>query len=332
MKRLFALLLALCLCAGLCACGAAESEASPTQETTQPPETAGSEEELYEKSGVTEDGTVFTTWRRGGPEGTPAKLIYDTPDGTHYEEDYSYEGVKEYCVTTFPDGSSYENYFYPSGNLEKTIYKDADGALEELHFLDNGYIDADGLLTSGTVSYEKHITADGQVEELDYHLELMEDGTWWSNNEWEDGSTMRVHYNQNGYAIESYWDIPELSKHIVTLFYEDENETEKSVEITYDNSEEYELREYYEDGSLKHRHMINFGGLEGTEREDKISPLGYSTYMLLTHPSSGTEEWFADENGNLEKYVKNGTVYEGDAISSDVRQGWDSIKEKPEEK
>ena len=52
----------------------------------------------------------------------------------------------------------------------------------------------------------------------------------------------------------------------------------------------------------------------------------------LKHPDSGSQEWYADENGNLEKYVEDGKVYEGDAISNSVRKNWDSIKSKPQEK
>ena len=334
MNRVVAILLVLFLCLGLCACGGSETpqlqNTAKEQETATQQETV-KEEELYEKSGTTEDGTTFTTWRRGGPEGTPVKLIYDAPDGTHYEEYYSYEGVLEYCITTGADGSSYEIFFYPSGNMEKSILKNADGSSEELRFLDNGYVDENGITSSGMVYYEKHVSADGHVEERGENTELLEDGTWWRTDELDDGSTMRTHFNQEGYTMESYWDIPYMSKHVVYQYYADEKETLKSMETTYDNSEEYDLTEYYEDGSLKYRHMINFGGLKGTERIEEVSPLGYTTYMLLTHPNSGTQEWFADEMGNLEKHVDKGKVYEGDAITSKIRQDWDNIKNKPDQ-
>ena len=65
---------------------------------------------------------------------------------------------------------------------------------------------------------------------------------------------------------------------------------------------------------------------------EDISRQGYSTYMYLKHPASDTYEWFADENGNLQKLVKNGKVYEGNAISAEEIQNWDAIKEKPENK
>ena len=139
MKRVVALLLALCLCLVLCACGGSETpqpqNAAKEQETATQQETV-KEEELYEKSGTTEDGTTFTTWRRGGPEGTPVKLIYDAPDGTHYEEYYSYEGVLEYCITTGTDGSSYEIFFYLSGNMEKSILDYVRGRLENRDDID----------------------------------------------------------------------------------------------------------------------------------------------------------------------------------------------------
>ena len=317
MKRLFALLLALCLCMGLCACG---SSADASQGAT-------TDDGLYEKSGTMDDGTVFTTWRKGGPEGTPVKLIYDTPDGFHHESYYNDEGVVEYSIDVEPDGSTYELCYYPSGNMEKSIYNGADGSFEELHYLDNGYTDENGWLCSGTVTYEKRISADGLAEEWDENIELQEDGTWWTTTDHGEGSVMRTHYNQDGITIESYWDIAAMGKHFTYLYYENGNQ--KSVEVVYDNSSEYNYDEYYEDGSLKYRHMIDYGGLVGTEHEEKISPVGYSTYLLLKHPQSDTVEYFADDNGNLEKFVKNGTVYEGNAIPGNDRKDWENIRTVP---
>ncbi|MBR5261173.1 MAG: hypothetical protein IKV47_03270 [Oscillospiraceae bacterium] len=320
MKRLLSVLLILCMCASLCACS---SNAGSAKESAP----VITEDGLYEKSGVAEDGTVFTTWRRGGPDGTPAKLVYDVPDGTHGEEYYNLDGALEHSILNLFDGSSYEVYYYPSGNIEKSIMTYADGSFEEIHFLDNG----DGV-NSGTVSYEKRVSADGQVNEYDNNLELMEDGSSWSTMELDDGSVMKFHYDKSGFILERYWDIPDMGKHIVEQYYGDANETKKSVETSYDNSNEYSFMEYYEDGSRKHIYMVNYGGVEGTERKEDISRQGYSTYMYLKHPASDTYEWFADENGNLQKLVKNGKVYEGNAISAEEIQNWDAIKEKPENK
>ena len=140
MKRLLVLVLVLCLAVGLCACGGSKAPQSQESAGTQ-----GNSDELYEKSGTMEDGTVFTTYRRGGPEGTPAKLVYDTPDGTHCEETYGLEGNLEHSITVYADGNTYLE-FYSSGNIryqkhtfnEKTFEFTYDEAGYEIYYHETG--------------------------------------------------------------------------------------------------------------------------------------------------------------------------------------------------
>ena len=325
MKRLLALLLALCLCAGLCACGGSEPEAS------QPQETAGSQkpaenqvenqEELYAKSGTLEDGTTFTTYRRGGPEGTKAKLIYDTPDGTHHEEYYTEEGILDYSITTGADGSSFEVEYYPSGNMEKSIQKKADGSYEELRFLDNGSVDENGWFTSGLCYYEKRVSADGQVEERSENVTLEADGTMWLTVEWADGTVARTHWDRDGKSLERYQDNARTGEHAVELFYENGNI--KSSETRYDDSDKYTMLEYHENGMVKHSY---YRAEDGTEQEERITEMGYTTYFR-SKSQQKEMEFFGDEQGNLLKYVDDGKVSEGNAIPSNAKQIWEQLKD-----
>ena len=315
MKRLLALVLVLCLAVGLCACGGSEAPQSQESAGTQ-----GNSEELYEKSGTLEDGTVFTTYRRGGPEGTPAKLVYDTPDGTHCEETYGLEGNLEHSITVYADGTTYEVSFYPSGSMEKSIAILPDGSYEEIHFLDNGYVDENGWITSGTVSYEKHVSADGTVTERAEDMELEEDGTWWITDQWDDGTVFRVHCNPDGTTMEQYQDNEETGMHSVTMYYENGNE--KFKETRYDNSEKYILREFYENGVLKYQYYRNE---DGTDQEEKVTEEGITTYFRSQY-IGGEMEFFADDQGNLLKYTDNGKVYEGGNFPGNTLQIWESMK------
>ena len=339
MKRFFALILALSLWAGLCACGGSdtpqprettEAPQSTTEppvavavpETTEAPVTVEIQEELYAKSGTLEDGTTFTAYRRGGPDGTKAKLIYDTPEGLHYEEYYDQEGVIEYSISSRSDGSSYVVEYYPSGNIARTRTTEPDGAYLEVHFLDNGYIDGDGLLTSGEGYFQKEISPDGQVKDGSHYRGAQEDGTIWSTEQLEDGTVMRVHCKQNGTMIEAYWHNLDTGRHVADLYYE--NGMKKSSETRYDRRAEYSLEEYDEDGALKHCLVIQE---DGREQEEMFSTSGNCTYLRIQGPGD-IREYFADEGGNLERYVHNGTAWEGDAISGEVRQNWETIQPK----
>lgn len=338
MKRLITLILALCLCAGLCACSGSDAPRSPTTEpretVTEPPvmeeipETTvprETQEELYAKSGTLEDGTTFTAYRRGGPEGTKVKLIYDTPAGVHYEEYYDPAGVIEYSFTTMGDGSSYAIEYYPSGNMARSITTEPDGSYLEVYFLDNGYIDANGMLTSGDGYFEKEVSADGQVTDRSHYRGPADDGTIWSIEQQEDGTVMRVHYKRNGTMIEIYGHNLDTGRHIAELYDADGNKT--STEIRYDRREEYYRTEYYEDGTVKYRIQIHE---DGTEQEDRFHSSGDCTYLRI-QGLEDTTEYFADDTGNLEKYVMNATAYEGEAISDEVRQTWETIKPNPAE-
>lgn len=323
MKKQLALILALCLCLSLWACGG--SAEVPTQEPET--EAALSADGLYEKSGTMDNGTAYTVYRLGGPEGTVVKAIYDYPGGAHCEEHYTDEGVLEYTLSEEADGSVYETYYYPSGNIFKDIMHMADGSYQEMHFTDDGYTDDEGWVHTGTLIYEKYVSPDGEETEYSPDISLEDDGSRWETIESEDGTVTRNHYSASGTILETHMDMPQWGQHFVTLYHENGNQ--KSQEVTHDDTEEYSLDEYYEDGSLKYSYRINYGGLTGTEQEEKVGLLGYTTYLRITHPASGTMEFIADENGNLQQYVDNGAVSEGAAITADVWDTWENVKTKP---
>ena len=193
---------------------------------------------------------------------------------------------------------------------QKDITYFPDGSSEELHY------NWDAIYTNlnihpGTVVYEKHVTADGQVTEEGWPLPetiYEADGSWWEIEKYEGGNTLKTHYSKDWTVLESIVDDPVNGYTIETEYYES-GVTKKDV-WTYTNSTQYRCNEFYENGLTKTSFTIYE---DGTEIEDQRNEQGYYTYYRRKD-QYGEREYFAGENNELVKYVENGTVYEGDAI------------------
>lgn len=328
MKKALALILALMLLM-LVACGQGaeqSGESKPAQDQNSAAE-AGSEttgDGYYVSEEVREDGSKLTVYRNGGPEGAVVKAVVDYPDGSHHEETYNADGNLTSMSGKEADGTVYECTFYPSGYPHTDIYRYADGSYEEIHYLDDGSIDPEtGWITSGTIIYEKRVSADGKVEEFSYDITKEEDGTWWNEEELEDGTTIKTHYSANGLPMKQISDNPATGMHVETEFYESGNM--KSQTHTRGDSEGYNYMEYYDGGDVKYRYIQQEGD---SFIEENISELGYSTYLHIKSPTVD-REFFADENGNLLKCISDGTPYEGDAISATDKDMFDRMMSKP---
>ena len=324
MKKVLALMIALVMLL-LCACGEEAAPAQTEQGTaeTQLEQTAETTAEgYYVQEKTLEDGTKVTIYRNGGPEGAIVKGFCTYTDGTTSEERYDSEGNLEYIIWNELDGSVHEQYHYPSGNIEKTISNFADGSYDEVHFLDNAtYDEATGLHYDGTITYLKHITADGQVEEIIYDIE--EDGTRWDTEEWDDGTIVRSHYGARGALIEQIQDNEKTGDHTELTYYENGNE--KTRDSYHAEQKMRSHIEYYEDGSVKYALDEHD---DGHKREEKINEAGYTTYYF----ESGIDmEFFANDTGELVKYVNAGKVYEGNAIPSDARDTFNRVRKVPAE-
>ena len=70
---------------------------------------------------------------------------------------------------------------------------------------------------------------------------------------------------------------------------------------------------------------------EGTGAEDKYNEAGFITYSHLI-TLIGEEEYFGDEEGNLLKFVDDGTVSEGNAIPSWAVDGFRMMQEFAQER
>lgn len=325
MNRMLALMIAMVMLL-LCACGqeAAPAQTEQNAEETHDEQSAQTNEDgYYIEEETFDDGTIITSFYNGGPDGALVKVSYEYPEGAYAEERYSEEGKLEYTIYGEADGFASEMYCYPSGNVEKTITKMPDGSYEEMHYLDNGTVDFQtGAMTFGTVTYVKQITPDGQVEEFTYDIRVEEDGTTWSTEELEDGTVIQTHYDQNGILMEQLFDNEAEDHHIKTEFYE--NGSEKSRDSYYGDSKTRDYIEYYEDNSVKYS-LIEY---EEGKREEKFNEAGYTVYY---YESTLEMEFFADDSGELVKYVEKGTVYEGDAIPDSAKDLFAQVRIVPAE-
>ena len=315
MKRVLTLMVAL-LMVLLCACGGEAATAQPEQ---APVETTA--EGYYVQEKTLDDGTVVTIYRDGGPEGIIVKGFANYTDGTYSEETYDNKGNLEYMIWSVNDGSVFESYFYPSGNVEKSIAKMEDGSYSETHYMDNGTYDEKNGTTSGTVTYQKYISPDGQVDEQTYDVEA--DGTSWSTFEWEDGTIVKTHFGANGARLEEIQDNEKTGDHTEITYYENGNE--KTRDSHHGEGSMRIYLEYYENGSVAYSLMESE---DGYKREEKFNEAGYTVYYY----DSGVDmEFFANDAGELVKYVSGGTVYEGDAIPSDARSTFNQVRIVPAE-
>ena len=304
MKKLLALMITLLMLL-LCACG---QETAPAQNEQgeaqkQPVETTASEYFVQEKT--LDDGTIVKIHRLGGPEGPIVQGFCTYPDGIYTEEGYDSAGNLEYMNIYEPNGSVHETYYYPSRNPMKDISNYADGSYTETHYLENG-----------TISYFKSVAPDGTVEEVQYEIE--EDGTRWDSMEWEDGTIVQTRYGDMGKPIEQLQDNEEKDRHIHITYYENGNE--KTRHSYYGEDKLTVHLEYYESGSVKYSLMENENG---SKTEEKFNEAGYTTYF---YDSNLDMEFFANDVGELVKYVGGGKVYEGDAIPSDARETFNQVR------
>lgn len=322
MNRVFALMIALLMLI-LCACGqeTAPAQGGQNAAVNQQDQTAeATADGYYVEEKTMEDGTHLTIYRNGGPEGAIVKAYAAYTDGTKSEEGYDSEGKLEYMTWTDTDGSVHEQYYYPSGNLEKLISNFSDGAYSETHFLDNAsYDEATGLYYDGTITYEKSITADGQVEEITYDIE--EDGSRWDTEEWDDGTIVKTHYGPHGALLERIEDNETTGNHTEITYYENGNE--KTRDSYHAESKQRVYLEYYEDNSVKYS-LIE--GDNGSKNEEKINEAGYTTYYFENFNNTKDSEFFANDTGELIKYVEDGTVYEGDAIPGTARDMFNRVR------
>lgn len=315
MKRVFALMIALLMLI-LCACGQKTAPAQGERDAAvnQQDQTAEiTADGYYVEEKTTEDGTHLTIYRNGGPEGPIVKGFVDYPDGTHSEERYDSEGKLEYMTWDVSDGSVFEVYYYPSGNVAKNISKMADGSYYETHHLDNGSFDeATGVGYDGTITYQKSVSVDGYVEEKTFDIE--EDGSSWDTMEMEDGTIVKTHYGPHGALLEQIQDNETTGDHTEITYYENGNE--KTRDSYHAESKQRVYLEYYEDNSVKYS-LIE--GDNGSKNEERINEAGYTTYYFENFNNTKDCEFFANDTGELIKYVEDGTVYEGDAIPGTAR-------------
>ena len=334
MKKVLALMIALMMLL-LCACGQEAASAQDVQggstvgteaqsaEKQQDPIAETNAEGYYVQEKKLEDGTVVTVYLDGGPKGAIVKAFAAYTDGSKSEEGYDSEGKLEYMIWNDADGSVYEMYYYPSGNMEKNISKMADGFYYETHYMDNGSFDEKtGIGHDGTITYQKTVTPDGQVEEITYDVE--EDGTRWDTDEWEDGTIVKTHYGTNGYPIEQTMNNEQTGDHTETTYYE--NGSEKTRDSYHAGQKLRVYLEYYEDNSVKYSLME---GDNGSKSEEKINEAGYTTYYFENFNNTKDCEFFANDTGELVKYVENGTVYEGDAIPSSAKELFNQVRKVP---
>ena len=330
MKKRITLILAFVLCLSLCACG---QEAAPTQKeqdgSNQPAQAQSATEAAlvdgyYMDETTMDDGTVVTFYHIGGPDGAIEKIVCNFPDGAHSEEYYNEEAVLEYTVYNDVDGSVYETYFHPNGCIAKDIVKSADGSYSEVHFMDDGTIDKEtGVITSGSICYEKYVSADGQITENSYDVTLEADGTRWNTEEWDDGTIVQTHYNANGMPIEQIMDNENTGDHTEITFYE--NGSEKSRDSYYSDHGLRSYLEYYENGSVAYS-LLEYD--DGDKCEEKINEAGYTIYYF---ESKLDMEFFANDVGELVKYVEKGTVYENGAIPGTARDIFNQVRDVPAE-
>ena len=332
MKKRIALVLTFMLCLSLCACSQEPAQPEQTVTEAQAGQTANesqaeqagalTEDGYYMQEKTLDDGTHIKIYRDGGPEGPIVEGYVTYPDGTYSEERYDTDGKLEYFTWNDTEGSVYEQYYYPSGNVSKSISNCADGSYDEYHYLDNGtYDEATGIGYDGTIIYRKNISADGQVDEETYEFE--EDGTRWETDEWPDGTIVKSHYTGRGMLLEQIQDNEATGNHVEITYYE--NGSEKTRNAYYPDNGLNSLLEYYENGNVAHS-LMKYD--DGYTNEEKINEIGYTVYY---YDSNLKAEFFANDMGELVKYVKNGTVYEGNAIPDEGHSVFNQIRDVPAE-
>ena len=293
MKKCVVLLILLTLSLGLCACGggtedielptevtenattdqSAESQ-NPTGET-YPWETEFNEEDYIKHELTAPNGDKITTWREGTISGREARQIYEWTDGTIED-----------------------SYYYPSGNKSHSYTWGADGSYSEFYFLDNGYYDADNrIVHTGTVIYEKTITADG----TEIIMNCDENGAIsFSSTKEADGTYSEYSYFPNGNPSKNIYDNPNTGEHSECEYYE--NGSTRKVISDNPNTGEHSECEYYENGSA--RKGISDNPNTGEHSECEYYENGNTRRTFYSNTSTG--EYYENEsfeNGNPSKSI-----------------------------
>lgn len=354
MKKIFALMLALLLL--LTACGAETEPAEQTQpKATTPVETVPVETEPeptmspegYFVEEITKDnGTKVIRHRLNSIKGKVIWSRTENPNGTFEEKTNDREGKllsEKYSDT---DGVIYEKHYYDYGSIRISITRFPDGSSSEIHHDADGYYDG-RVDHPGTVVYTKNVAADGQVTEEGWPIpEIIyeSDGSWWEITITPEGMETRFHYGAGYRCIEAIFLMPDGSKTetfynsegipvrqtsesitygytIETEFYES-GATKKDV-WTYTNSNQYRCNEFYENRLTKTSSTIHE---DGTEIDYECNEQGYYTYYRRKD-QYGEREYFAGENNELVKYIEEGTVYEGDAITDNQRDVFKQLQD-----
>ena len=312
--------LALCLALLLLLTGCSKA---PAQADTQASQAVSTEETFVEEI-LQEDGIKITNYRQADENGPILREIWEYPDGSVYEGTFDAQGAPVTSKFTEADNSGIEHTFYPSGNFETTILHNADGSYQEIHYMDDGETDpATGAVMTGTITYQKYVTADGQVQEMQYQpgqTESSEDGTYWYTSQGENNSTYSARYSKSDVLMEEIIDIPdECRSH--TYYYD--NGKPKEMEFTSFTSSAYRHILYYENGYESYSLIISE---DGTQSEASYTEEGFYTYLRI-QDLQNEYEYFADGAGNLLKYAEGDAIYEGEEIPSNARDNFKLLQE-----
>ena len=322
MKKLLAIILAMLflLMAGCGQTAPSGGTQAPTETTTVSAEetTAPADEITVEEYEF--QGAKSKNYYQGG---ILIRTEFSNPDGSYGEQDYYADGTPSHSIYHNSDGSVFEESYYPNGCWSKMIMTNPDGSYTEFHYADNGYFDEETqAYHSGTTTYQKEVAADGTViYETASDLKYEEDGSYWETFNLEDGSIQESRYSADGVLLEDRRTEPDTGAIYETEYYE--NRYIKKSAMTKPDSPECYCTEYYENGYMKYEAHTSADGTGGENRYNEAGLLLYSHTISLY----GEDEFFADDEGNLIKYVENGTVYEGDAISSQMLENFQYRKD-----
>lgn len=318
MKRLLAILFAIVMLLSLAACG------QDAPQSTTPGNAEQADSAPSTKEGTMEDGTTYTVYYNSALDGTGTRIEYHHPDGSYTEEIYNADKTLVSMTYKAADGTTGEMTFYANGATATDKTTHPDGSYEEYHFADDGYLDPEtGYIVSGAPIYEKRVSADGQVEEFYYEnndeIKKEEDGSWWSESQFDDGTIVKTHYAKNGIPMEEIQENEQTGSRLEIKYYENGNEKSRD---SYNAEHQYNLHiEYYESGSVMHSLFVEDSGYK---REEKFNEAGYTTYW---YDSNLDMAFFADDKGELLKYVNAGITYEGNAIPGDARSTFEQVRQ-----
>ena len=349
MKKYLAIILAMLLLL-LSACGQSTQPGSAQTPSDKNAASAEGTAALSDEIFVDEyemAGTKVKDYYQGGKNGILIRTEFTDPDGSYGVQEYHEDGSLSHMVYHGADGSVYEEEYYLNGTPSKCIVTNADGSYSEYHYADNGYYNAEEqCYYSGTMTYMKDVAADGTViYERSAELKFEEDGSYWETATMDDGTVSECHfsaegvliedrytdgttgvysettYGENGNVVYSFFDDPQYSTQTETEYYPNGNI--KKMSTTHTDSEAFDITEYYENGFLKYEYYEHE---DGTGSEDKYNEAGFLVYSHIID-LYGEFEYYGDDEGNLLKYVDNGTVYEGTAIPSWAVEGFQLMQE-----